>query len=165
MEFFNAFPKIKYNGMMISDISKRIDFIRRVKDNATVYQYHILQDGQRPEDVALQYYQDVKLFWIVLFLNDIVDPFYGWLLTDSQLHTYVQNKYGVENVFAVHHYETIEGSDLGIGIWVNFGTPFCEAVTNMAYEQEQNEAKRRIKVLRPVYVQQVVSEFISELGQ
>lgn len=165
MEYFSAFPKIDYNGYTITDISKRVNFIQRIKDNATLYQYHILQDGQRPEDIALQYYNDVKLFWIVCFVNDIVDPFYDWLLTEPQLFIYVSAKYGAENVYTVHHYEAIDGSDLPLGTWVDFGTPFSESITNLAYEISLNEAKRNIKILRPVYVQQVISEFISELGQ
>jgi hypothetical protein len=39
------------------------------------------------------------------------------------------------------------------------GTP----VTNLVYEEEVNETKRRIKILKPQYLDAVISEFNSKL--
>lgn len=163
MDYFSAFPKITYNGTTITDITIRLDFIQRIKSNLALFEYVQLQDGQRPEDIANIYYSDPSLYWIILYINSVIDPYYGWLLTDSQLFEYVKNKYGVDKVNSVNHYETTTQSDLGAGVWVNLGTPFCDPVTNMEYEQDLNEVKRKIKILKPSYISQVLSEYQKEL--
>ena len=80
-------------------------------------------------------------------------------MSGDRLLDYITDKYGVGNAYAVNHYETTAESDLGAGIIVNEGTPFSMAINNFDYEDGINEAKRRIKVLSPVYVNQVVAEY------
>ena len=41
------------------------------------------------------------------------------------------------------------------------GTP----VTNFIYEQEQNETRRRIKIIKPQYIERIIKEFESKLSQ
>src|ERR1035437_10339738 len=108
MELFSHFPQIVYNDQLIKDITIRLDFIQRIKDNISLFQYVQLRGGQRPVDIAEIFYGNPTLYWIVLFINDVVDPYYGWLLTDSQLWSYVNKKYS--DPYATHHYEAITGS-------------------------------------------------------
>jgi phage-related protein len=163
MEYFSAFPKTTFNNTTITDITVRLNFIKKIKDNAALFEYIILRQDERAEDVAFRYYKDPNLYWIILFINDVVDPYYDWVLSDDALFTFVQDKYGVENVYAVHHYKTTSSSELGEDVWVDFGTPFSIPVSNYDYEQELNEEKRKIKVLKPVYIAQVLSEYKLEL--
>lgn len=44
---------------------------------------------------------------------------------------------------------------------VNFGTP----VTNWQYESEINESKRKIKIIKPQFVQRIVKDFDSKLAE
>lgn len=41
------------------------------------------------------------------------------------------------------------------------GTP----ITNLAFEEEQNEARRRIKIIKPQYIERIIKEFESKLSQ
>lgn len=164
-EYFSAFPlTTNLDGQQIKNITYRIDFINRIKENISLFQFVNIQTGQRPEDVAYQYYQDMTLYWIVLWLNDIIDPYYDWLLTDSQLYAYVQNKYGVENVNAVNHYETTASHPLGAGVWVDQTNTPNTAISNLSYEQTINEGKRKIKIVKPVYIRQILDEYQQELN-
>lgn len=161
MELFSGFPTINYNGQLIKDITIRLDFIRRIKDNISIFQFVQIKSGERPEDIANKYYKDPNLYWIVLFMNDVIDPYYDWLLTDDQLYKYAVGKY--TNIYATHHFETTANSDLGPGIIVDNLAPFSTPVTNLEYEQSINESKRKIKILKSAYIQQVLSEYQLEL--
>jgi hypothetical protein len=162
MEYFSAFPTVvNSDGDTMTNVCIRLNFINKIKNNASIFQYVPIRTGQRPEDIANIYYGDPSLYWIVLWMNDVVDPYYGWLLTDNQLMEYANVKYA--NVYATHHYETIAGSNLPIGTIVNQGTAFSQAITNLAYEQTQNEKKRNIKILQPQYKAQVLAEYQAEL--
>jgi hypothetical protein len=56
---------------------------------------------------------------------------------------------------AVHHY--LETS----GVWSNLDNPTNTVVTNEEHERNLNEEKRRIKIIEPRYIRQVVREFES----
>lgn len=163
--YFSAFPQINYKNRVVQDITIRLDFLQRIKDNIALFEFRILQDGERPEDVALDVYGDTNLYWIILYMNDIIDPYHDWLLTEERLLEFITAKYGAENVYAVHHYETNDQSELGAGVWASLGTPFIDPVTNYDYEASLNEEKRTIKVLKNDYVSQVIAEYKKELRE
>jgi hypothetical protein len=164
MAYFDGFPNTLFNGQNLTNITVRLNFLTQIQSNAALFQYFFVQDGDRPEDIAFQAYGDSNLYWIVLWLNNIIDPYLEWPQTSEQLMEYVQNVYGVENVYATHHYESIAGSNLPLGTWVNLGTPFSQAVTNFDYENNVNEGKRKIKLLYPGYLPQVLQEYNSALS-
>ena len=161
--FFSQYPKITYNKRTIRDITIRLDFLSKIKNNVTLFQFTNLVDGERPEDIALKYYGDPELFWVVLFCNDIIDPYYDWLLTEARLNEYVVSKYGAENTTKIHHYQTSSESDYGSGVWCSSTEPFAQAITNYEYEKAENEKKRKIKILKNRYIQQVITEYKKEL--
>ena len=161
-EYFSYFPTVSYNGDTLTNLTIRLDFINKIKDNVALFQYVNIVTGQRPEDIAFLYYGDATLYWIVLYMNNIVDPYYGWLLTDNQLYAYALQKY--TDINAIHHYVTTSSSPLGAGVITDQYNSFKTSVTNLAYEQAQNESRRKIKVLQSQYIKQVINEYIAELS-
>lgn len=159
--FFEHFDTIERNGRQQKNIIARIDFFRNIKENVVLFEYYNVKDGQKPEDVAYELYNDPELYWILLYINDIVDPFCDWLLSDKRLRDLMIKKYGAENVHEIHHYESIEGHELGPGITVGEGAPFSKAVTNYDYEFRENEKKRQIKTLKRRFLSQVLAEYSS----
>lgn len=156
---FSKYPSIINNGESVKNITIRLDFIDRIKNNVAVFQYINVGDQDTPESLAYKYYGNPELFWIILYLNNVVDPFYDWILSEDRLYDYCVRKYGVENVYNIHHYETTSEFEHGAGFWVDFGTPFSSPVTNYSYEQTLNENKRKIKILKPFYLQQILTEY------
>jgi hypothetical protein len=155
--YFKNFPKITYLGKTITDITKFAKVLDKVKSYAVAYLTYTIKESERPEDVAYKVYGDADLYWIVLLVNSTMNPWYDWPLSEQELISYVLEKY--ESLYDTHHYETIEGSDLPLGTWVNSGTPFSSAVTNYDYESALNEQKRNIKLLRQGFVKALVDEF------
>jgi hypothetical protein len=159
MEYFSSFPKIEYNKTSITDITKRIDFFEKIKDNLSIYSFYVIKDNERPEDVAYKFYKDPNLYWIILYINNIININKDWIMNNELLLKYCSDKYGANNVYAIHHYETNAQSELGEGVLVNSGSPFSFSVTNFDYENNINERKREIKILKPEYIKQVVNEY------
>ena len=58
-----------------------------------------------------------------------------------------------ENRDAVHHYLETNGT------WSNVNNDSNTAVSNIEYERDVNEEKRKIKVIEPRYIQRIVREF------
>ena len=82
-------------------------------------------------------------------------------MNTNQFLAYVRDKY--DNPDAVHHYEINQTSgDTTLKIDVgtsNADYPTATAVTNFEFEEKEQDKKRKIKLLDPGYVPQVVEEF------
>lgn len=149
---FTNFPKTSEG---IPNLTIRIDFIKKIKENAVLFEYVQVKEGQTPEQLAYQIYGDPQLYWILLMVNDIDDLYQGWCMSDSQLYDFVSEKYGVENIYSIHHYENSDGD------WTR--TVTSNSTSNFTYEQDLNEEKRKVKILKREYIPQVLSELKTEL--
>lgn len=106
-------------------------------NNTNMIEYKI-KDYDTPENICLRLYNDSSLAWILLYLNDIIDPFYDWPLNSNELQKYIINKYGIDNINKVHHY-------IKDGYIVN-EQPGATAITNEEYEHQINDNKRNILI-------------------
>ena len=72
----------------------------------------------------------------------------------------LQKKYGAGNEDSVHHHEVAQSSgDTTIKLIVSSDTTGAIAVTNREHEQNEQDNKRKIKLLDRVYLRQFVEEF------
>jgi hypothetical protein len=113
--FFRPYPTVNYRvpgtkrNIRMTDLTRRFavsDFLNNAK--ASFDEYYV-QDGERPDVVAYDYYDDQTLDWLILLTNEIHDPYFEWPLSYEQFNEYVRQKYGsVSNAMStVHHYEQI----------------------------------------------------------
>jgi len=152
MSYFQKFPIVSYNGKQVRDISRNVRIKEYLKKNISFFQPYRIKSGETPHLLAHDFYGDSNLHWIILLINNIVDPFYDWILSDKELSSYVDNKYGIGQSTVVHHWEKD-------GVVVKSGTVNAISVTNLEYEERINEGKREIKIVRNEYIDKVVSEF------
>jgi hypothetical protein len=118
--------------------------------NTNMIEYKI-KDYDTPENICLRLYNDSSLSWILLYLNDIIDPFFDWPLNSNELRKFIIDKYGEENIRKVHHY-------VKDGYIVNNQTG-AVAVTNEEYEAQVNDKKRDILIPTP----ELMSAFINSM--
>jgi hypothetical protein len=101
--YFNNFPKIDYSlessnqKDYVTNIISRFGIDDALKDNASIYYEYYIEDGETPEILAAKYYDSPEKHWIILALNDIVDPQFDWPLSYSQFNRYVDLKYSANN--------------------------------------------------------------------
>lgn len=97
--FFNSFPKTPYisetNGelSLVTNIITRIKFLDKIKDIISSYYTYDMSPGETPESLAYKFYQTPQRHWIILLLNDIIDPQYDWYLESNSLGKYINKKY------------------------------------------------------------------------
>lgn len=229
--YFSNFPQTFFTldnrttVQYITNILIRSVFTDELKNNFTLFDEYDIIDGETPEITAFKIYGNSELHWLILHLNDIIDPRFDWVLSQNQLKSYVEEKYG--NTNAIHHYvdsnnDIISGNvsivgssftnysvgdvvynqgDFGEGyvitkpsstniiviaskggfrstnVITNNLTSFSNVtissvttlsgtpVTNLRHEEEVNESKRRIKILKPQYVQRVINDFQSKMSE
>ena len=159
--YFDRFPTTYYTlddqktVQIVRNIFLRIVINDTIKSNLSLIDEYDIVDGDTPEIVAHKFYRNSQYHWLILHMNDILDPRYDWPLSSNNLVKYCEGKY--TNIYATHHYENANGD------WVNSNYPSATAISNYTYEDRLNESKRRIKVLKPQYVESVLREFTNKL--
>jgi hypothetical protein len=141
----------------------------------TIFDKYQIVDGARPETVAEELYGSTQYDWVVLVSSGITRVRDQWPLSDKEVYDYAESIYGTD-LNSVHHYETTEVKDskgrliLPAGKVVdstftipNPSNPLATlnpvtGVSNYEYEVAKNNEKRGIYVLKPRYLQQVVTD-------
>lgn len=107
--YFSNFPKVYYSyndfyQTYVTNISARISFEEKFKNNVSAYYYHRIKEEETPEILAYKLYGNPERHWIILLMNDIIDPFYDWPLSYSTFNNYLISKYGsVEYAMSNNH--------------------------------------------------------------
>ncbi len=172
--YFASFPKIYYdskgqgNPKVVTNLLRRVAIRTKVKSNAMLYDTYDVKNGDTPESIADKLYGDSNLHWVILMVNNITDRFHQWPLMEQQFNTFVNEKYS--NPDGVHHYELAQSSgntSTKIEVYNNSAlysgdTDFysdSSPVTNREYEENEQNEKRKIRLLDPRYIEQFVDEY------
>tara|TARA_R110002153_G_C13216275_1_gene488358 strand:- start:23 stop:550 length:528 start_codon:yes stop_codon:yes gene_type:complete len=165
--YFKEFPTIPYdsegNGKFkdVKNLLRRVGVRAKIKTNTSLYDTYDVKNGESPESIAHKLYGDSELHWVILLLNNVTDRFHDWPMSEAQFIQFVNDKY--DNVDAIHHYEIPQSSG-DTSKKINVGTsnsdyPTATAITNFEHEQEQQDIKRKIRLLDPSYLDDFVEEF------
>ena len=162
MAYFKYFNKINYdvrgvknnvNFDVITNILERVRLKLNFIQHQAFFAQHFIIDGETPEFLAYKYYGNTELHWIILYSQQATNPYYDWPLTYFDLKKFVDKKYGVANINAIHHYEDADGYE------VDSTAAGATSVTNFIHEETLNDAKRNLTIIRSEYVSNVVKEF------
>lgn len=160
MDYFSYFSKMKYDGIVMPNMFKRAKIIEDIKQNSTYFIFYMVEEGETPDSVAFNMYNDSNLYWLIMLTNNMINPQFDWPLTSYELDILIDKKYGMTNTYAVHHYETVSGDVLGSGVTVDESYQGQKrSITNHEHEMRNNEAKRGIRLIKPEYVNSVVDQF------
>ena len=98
--YFYNFPTTYYINSddnsdldVVTDITKRVAFEEEFKKNSAAYIKFVVTDEDTPEIIAFKFYGDVEKHWIVLMMNDIIDPQFDWPMKERDLIKFIDNKY------------------------------------------------------------------------
>ena len=169
------------DGQFISNYTQVKNFFKkgRIREDLfqdlTVFEKYSIQGDDRPDNVANEIYGDPTLDWVVLTSNNITNVQNEWPLSQKGFEDYILDKYKThEKLNEIHHYESNEVKDsTGVIIFpkgvrvsaaqsVSYFEPLSEesvtvnpisrAVTNFEHEQKVNDDKRRIFLIKPIYL-------------
>ena len=175
------------DGQYISNYTQVKNFFKKGKlredifQDLTTFQKYDIKGDDRPDNVANEIYGSPDLDWVVLLSNNVINVYDEWPLSQSNLDAYIMDKYGtIEKLNEVHHYESNEVKDRnGViifprGVQVSVAqsvsyyesmtdeqvtvNPISRAVTNLQYEEDINNKKRRIFLIKPLYLNVILDD-------
>lgn len=133
--YFSKFPNIKYpvklnkagetETITIKDYFHFLEVRGDINKVDTLYDPYYINNGERPDQISWKLYNDEQYYWIILQINQIIDYYDQWPLSQQELDEYIFRKYGGFNgAEEIHHYETVEiKDDAGNLLLPGRGTP------------------------------------------
>ena len=160
MAYFEYFPTIAYdvrgekNNRRVQAITNVLVRIRKKLNvvNSAFFEQYFINDGDRADTMAHQFYDDSTLHWVIMYANYMTNPYYDWPLPYFDLQKFIDKKYP-DNRNGVHHYEDADGYE------VDSDVAGAKAITNFVHEETMNDQKRTINIIRAEYLPQVLEEF------
>lgn len=185
MTLLNLLPDVLYNinpgstdpnFILSKNLWRRAQIISEYKASISLFTEYIVNNGETPEQIAFDQYDDPFLNWTILVANDIVNYHDQWPRNAVSLEEYVNQKYS--NPYAIKQYETTEvkndAGDIllpaGKVVPETFSFSYIEgttpvtlspktSVTYYQYEQRLNDEKEKIQIIRPDLIQQFVAAY------
>lgn len=192
--FFDDFPSITYSLddgksiQIVTDILRRVILSKELKSNSSFFEEYEVLQGETPEDVSYRFYGTQRLHWIVLMVNDILNPRFEWPLTGEQMFRQVEKIYGetssvyspnraknikgyvVETYFLLTEdsthknpvrlcYETTEINETKQPIEYAESDTIADFESNYEVEVINNENYRTLKILKAEVVSDIIREY------
>ncbi len=187
MTYFRELPNVEYQNFLANKsgsqdyiLMKNIFIRGKLRDDLqnvfTLFNKYVINEGERPDEIAQKLYGDPSFDWVVLVTANIINYQNDYPLSSQQLWEYVTNKYGEEYVNDIRYYVTTEVKDdsgrliLPANAVVDkdftipnpdFPTSFINptvAISNWEYENDINDKKKTIYVLKREYLNQFLND-------
>jgi len=97
MSLYNYFTKLKtidYNNDTVINIISSARVRESIKKKVDIFYPYTITEGERADIIASFYYGDARYSWLVYLSNEIVDPYYEWPLSESEMKNFLITKYG-----------------------------------------------------------------------
>jgi len=171
----------------VKNLFKRGKLREDIFQELAFFEKYQIEGDDRPDIVANEVYGDPTLDWVILTCNNITDVYSEWPMNNDIFNTYLLEKYGSYDALDnVHHYESNEVKDsqgvvifakglrVGAAQSVSYFDYFSDLQINIAnvsrpisnyeYEENLNNKKRGIFILKPIYLN-VVFDDLEEMMQ
>ena len=179
--YFKNIPNVLYdiNGTepnqfrAVTNIMSRVRFKPSVIENITDYYPYKVLEGERPDIVSYKKYGTVAYSYLILLINDIIDPLFDWPLPTRQFENYIIEQYGgiaTAQVTNKYYYQIIRPEVAKTGIservpeykiivdqttYNSLDQSVRSAQSVYDWEVEQNDNKREIKLINPDFIQDI----------
>jgi len=189
-DYVSRLPDAKISDYItVKNLFKRGKLSDDIFQDLTVFTKYEIRGDDRPDNIADKVYDDPDLDWVVLLSNNIINIQSEWPMPQRDFDRYLLDKYETyEKLNDVHHYETLECKNLTgavvvpKGLWVesDYSVTYYDwyagveitksssdivvSVTNYEYEDNLENEKRNIYLLKPIYLN-IIKDDLKEMMQ
>lgn len=132
INYFKNFPSVMYSGKSVVNITRRSKILEQLYSQPINFLSYTINEGERAEEIAYHYYNDIGKVWLVYLANNIIDPSNQWPLDTIEFNKMIMNKYATQ---AKAYNATYRGVDI-----VNW-TMNSTISSNILYYKNADETK------------------------
>lgn len=185
------FPFSEVDYVNAKNFFKRYVLDEKKFSYSVFFNKYTIKDSDRLDLIAERYYGDGLYDWVIILTNNMINGIYDWPL-DTESFSAKMDAMMVDPYSTIHHYETkelkagyqLDGIDVialkgGITVSEEFyngefkywngvthlsiaGSEVSFPVTIFEHEQNENEKKREIYILKNRYLESFVNAFKKE---
>lgn len=123
MAYFQELPNLQYisrfpdqssnrDTVLGKNIYRRGKLREDILSVITAFNDYSIKEGERPDQLAERFYNDPELDWVLLIVNNIIDFYSEWPISNRNFYDYLIEKYGSEEELEkILYYETEEVLD------------------------------------------------------
>ena len=190
LEYVSRLPNAKISDYItVKNLFKRGNLADDIFQDLTIFTKYEIKGDDRPDNVANKVYEDPDLDWVILLANNIINIQSEWPMPQRDFDRYLLDKYETyEKLNEIHHYETLECKNtvgavvVPKGLWVesDYSVTYYDwyagaemtksssdivvSVTNYEYEDNLENEKRNIYLLKPKYLN-IIKDDLKEMMQ
>lgn len=184
-EYVSRLPNAKISDYVpVKNLFKKGKLREDIFQDLSVFTKYKIEGNDRPDNVAFKFYNNSNLDWLVLICNNIINIQTEWPLPQNDFDRFVLDKYGDYDTLynGVHHYETVEIKNsqgvvivpAGLQVESDYSVSFYDffidqqitissdnaviSITNYEYEEQVENDKRNIFLLKPRYLNIVLDD-------
>lgn len=169
------------NYVLAKNIFKKVKIREDLLENVAFFEKYQIIGDDRPDNVANDIYGSPEFDWIILLTNNIINVQNEWPLTQQSFDDYLINKYKTyDKLNEIHHYETEEITNRageiivpkGLIVPRNYSVSYYDylldadtiitnvtvPVTNYQLEEQRENEKRNIYVLKANYIGVIIED-------
>lgn len=193
-ELFRDYPAILYtfddfaNEQIVTDIFRRILISKELKENSSFFERYEVFGNEKPEEVSYRFYGTQKLHWLILMVNEIIDPRFSWPISEEKLLQSAEFKYGgKDSIFSINRAKNSKELQVEtfflltedsthkkpVRLTYELGPnditkePIAYATSpeifsfdsNYEVEQNKNEENRNIRILKPEILPDIIFDY------
>lgn len=106
--YFSNFPTVRYKSDNMDGTAKNIMLRGILRDEAkrVLVETIEIKPTDRADYISHLLYETPEYDYMLYLMNDIIDPYYEWYMTQEQLSEYLNNKYG-ETIDDIKYWKAI----------------------------------------------------------
>ena len=161
--------------LVTKNLWRRASLLPEFSASVMMFDEYIVENGEKPEDIAFNLYGNPFYNWVLLVVNDITNFHEQWPKSSSQLQEYCSNKY--VNPEGTKDYITREvkmGNDIIVPAGKIVPSTFQVVYYNGSnivtanpvvprtfyqFEEEENSKKERIQLVKPEFIEDFVENY------
>lgn len=182
-DFFSFLPAVTYplddNVKKVVDITVTAIITQYKINSTTVIWKKEINDGDTPQILSAEVYSDPSHYWTIMYMNNVINPYTDWYMTQTQLDMYIKKKYGLDKYDKLRHLEWYNDSDETYHEMDDIETAEfmpelikkqngdsthrfphnARAVTNVYWETRKNAQRKFIQIISPHYINKFIELF------
>ena len=165
MAYFNQLPKTKFHNQDIVNLAVGVKLHKLIKNDAFALLNYAVKDGESPDTVAYNYYDDPSYAWLVILSNNIIDPYFEWPLSVYDFNQFIKKKYGsiaaaqATTMHCEHKTKDLTVSADSLTVSNGVSSSDYDAIDAYTYWDRVNENRRFIKLVNRSYLPAVIEQF------
>ena len=169
--YFKNFKMVQFDidktgkFQLVPDLTRVAKFRGSKVDMVRQFMPYYIPDGERPDVTSYNTYGDVKYVWVIMFVNNIFNPYTDWPLSQKQLTKRMVDIYGsvAGAEAAVHTYKDSRGNEIDQSRHIQLRDQTqspgpSRVVTKFEFEVDANEAKREIILPQEAFLPKLLVE-------